>query len=110
MAQGWGRSTWGDGPFGQPAGTTVDVTGVSATSALGNEGILTDQILAVTQSTLTTTLGTVVTAGAAVTGVTGNAQVGTLGDETVAAGATVAVTGVAGTTALGTVGFGIFKQ
>ena len=68
MAQGWGRSTWGDGPFGQPAGTTVDVTGVSATSALGNEGILTDQILAIAQSTLTTTLGTG-NSGAAVTGV-----------------------------------------
>ena len=32
---GWGRATWGTGPWGQPAGITVDVTGQSATCALG---------------------------------------------------------------------------
>ena len=26
---GWGRATWGTGPWGQPAGITVDVTGQS---------------------------------------------------------------------------------
>jgi hypothetical protein len=40
--------------------------------------------------------------GAAVTGVSGSASVGTLGDESVSAAANVAVTGNVGTSALGT--------
>ena len=39
---GWGRSTWGSGPWGQPAAVSVDVsvTGVNSTSALGSETVL----------------------------------------------------------------------
>ena len=40
MAVGWGRSTWGDGPWGQPAVTLVDVTGQAATSSLGTLSVV----------------------------------------------------------------------
>ena len=37
---GWGRATWGTGPWGQPAGVSVDVTGQSLTSAVGSPLII----------------------------------------------------------------------
>ena len=38
MSVGWGRSTWGTGPWGQPASVSVsvNVSGVAGTSALGS--------------------------------------------------------------------------
>ena len=38
---GWGRSTWGAGPWGEPAivSVTVNVTGVAGTTALGTETV-----------------------------------------------------------------------
>ena len=35
---GWGRSTWGSGPWGQPAvvNVSVNLTGVAITSAIGS--------------------------------------------------------------------------
>ena len=35
---GWGRSTWGSGPWGHPAvvNVSVDLTGIAITSALGS--------------------------------------------------------------------------
>ena len=43
MATGWGRSTWGDGPFGATA-VSVAVTGLAGTTALGAETVTGDTL------------------------------------------------------------------
>ncbi|MBE16214.1 MAG: hypothetical protein CL867_08175, partial [Cytophagaceae bacterium] len=65
MATGWGRSTWGDDKWGVTS-AIFGVTGVAGTSALGAETVTADANVGVTQSTLTSTLGNAITAGAAV--------------------------------------------
>ena len=85
MAQqlnGWGRATgWGTLTFGDSA-VPVATTGVAGTSALGS----------------------VISTGAALTGVTGLAGAGAIGQESATGNAEVAITNVIGTTALNSVG------
>jgi len=57
MATGWGRSTWGDDKWGVTS-AIFGVTGVAGTSALGAESVVGEANVAVTESALTASLGT----------------------------------------------------
>ena len=50
MAVGWGRAGWGVGPWGEPHSVpiTFSVSGVSATSAVGDETVIAKAIVSVT--------------------------------------------------------------
>ena len=103
MATGWGRSTWGDGPFGATA-VSVAVTGLAGTTALGNEASVTgDCNLTETGLAGTGAVGTIVASGFAIQGVSGTASTVGLGDETVTCDANIFPTNVVGTTAIGSV-------
>ena len=95
---GWGRGSWGEGSWGQSlslqatgevgsvvveAGSGINVTGVEATTVIGN---------------------TVVSGDADSINVLGNAATGQVGTLSVEAGAIATVTGVQGTSELGTAG------
>ena len=104
MATGWGRSTWGDGPFGATA-VSVAVTGLAGTTTLGNESSVTGDANVVETGVVgTSALNSVVAAGFAIQGVSGTASTVGLGDETVTCDANVFPTNVVGTTALSSVG------
>ena len=94
MATGWGRDTWGDGPWGATA-VSVSLSGVAGTSALGDESSVTgDCNLTETGLAGTGAVGTIVAAGFAITGVSGTASTIGLGDETVTCDANVYPTNV----------------
>ena len=77
------------------------VSGVSATSALGNETAFTNLTVAVTQSQISSSVGSVDFDGQANAPVTGLSATSALGNETAFANVSFAVTGLAGTSALG---------
>ena len=52
---GWGRGTWGQLTFGEPIPAVV--TGVSGTSALGNETVVATAVIVVTGVAGTSALG-----------------------------------------------------
>ena len=84
MAQqlnGWNRGTWGQLAFGE-GDLPVPTTGLAGTTGLGS----------------------VISTGAALTGVTGLAGAGAIGQESATGNAEVAVTNVIGTTAVNSVG------
>jgi len=102
VATGWGRSTWGDGPFGATA-VSVAVTGLAGTTTLGNESSVTGDANVVETGVVgTSALNSV--AGFAIQGVSGTASTVGLGDETVTGDANVFPTNVIGTSALGNLG------
>jgi len=103
MAVGWGRSEWGSGPWGEPAVTLVNVTGLAATSALGTVTTDAEANVAVTGQSATGAVSGV--------GVNGNAVavlpsiVSSVGTPSVLtnADANVTPTGQEATSAVGTV-------
>jgi len=84
IGNGWGRSTWGSGPFGLPVSQTrtVTVAGFGMTSALGTTIAFTTVDINVTGFPITSALGTL-------SSITGTAN--------------IFPTGLEGTSALGTV-------
>jgi hypothetical protein len=80
---------------------TVAVTGVSATSALGNETVTASALVIETGVVGTTSLGNETVTADATFAVTGVAGTTSLGNETVSLPKTVEVTGVSATSALG---------
>ena len=58
---GWGRGTWGLGPWGQPVDVdiTVSVTGVNGTSTLGSPTLLCSASLVEEGLAATSALGSV---------------------------------------------------
>jgi len=62
---GWGRSTWGSGPWGQPAvvNVTVNLTGVAGTSALGTETVSCDANITETGVYCTGSVGSLTATG-----------------------------------------------
>ena len=77
------------------------VTGLGATSALGNETAFTNVAVAVTQSQISSNVGSVDFDGDANVPLTGLGATSALGNESTFANVIFAVTGLAGTTALG---------
>ena len=101
MAAGYGRDGWSSGKYGQP--TSIEVTGVSATGAVGTV-VIPVSVKGVSATgavgTVTITQGTGVTVSA--TGVSATGSVGTV-TVTQGEGITVSATGVLGTGVVGTV-------
>lgn len=86
IGNGWGRSTWGSGPFGMPVSQTrtVTISGFAMTSALGTTTAFTTVDISVTGFAITSALGTL----SSITGtanITPASQVGTSALGTVAA-------------------------
>lgn len=102
MAVGWGRSTWGDGPWGEPAATLVPVSGQSATSALGIVSVIADSnITLVGQEATAAVNGVGVNAQAVAVVPSLDSQLGTVSVQ-IQAEANVTPTGQEATSALGT--------
>ena len=97
----WGGSTWGDAGWGGSVPVTVAVTGVAASSALGNESVTGTSSTSLTGIAATGGVGSVIIIGAGIAGVSGTGSTAGLGDETVTGTANVTVTGVSGTSAVG---------
>ena len=106
MSVGWGRSTWGAGPWGQPASVSVSVSvsGVASTSALGTVTLDAEANVIPTGQVATSALGSLSVVAKA--NVTPSSQVGTsaLGTLSVVAKANVIPTGQSATSAIGGVG------
>ena len=105
MAAGWGRGGWSSGKYGLP--TSIDVTGVAATGAVGSVTITEGSGVTVSATGVAGTgaVGSVtITQGTGVTiAVTGVAATGAVGSVVVQLPKTVSVTGVSGTSAIGSV-------
>ena len=99
----WGGDAWGDGGWGGAIGVAVDVTGVAATSALGNETVATTENVSfsITGEEATGSVGneTVATTENISFSITGQQATGSVGNET--------ITGTSSTTATGAEGTGI---
>ena len=67
---GWGRDSWGSGPWNQPADIEVSVSGLSATSALGTTAQSAAANTPVTEQGATSGLGTLAFIGKANVAVT----------------------------------------
>ena len=96
---GWGRGTFGQLTFGEPI--PVVITGVAATSALGNESVTAAANIPVTTVVGTSALGNESVEAAANVTVTAVTATTTLGNESVTAAANAPVTLAAMTSALG---------
>ena len=118
MADGWGRSTWSSGSWGEGVDATVrlggwgraawgagpwsESLGLEAVGAVGSITVIAESNGFVSGVVGTTALGNVdVTGDSDNVTVLGNAATGTLGTVTTTADANVSVTGLVGTTALG---------
>lgn len=97
----WGGSTWGDGGWGGAIPVTVAVTGVAATSSVGNETVTGSSSVSLTGVSGTGGIGSVTIIGAGIAGVSGTGSTLNLGEEIVTGTANVSVTGVSGTSAVG---------
>jgi len=99
----FGITAFAEDSFAALGGTSVnaEVTGVSATGAIGTTTVVAEANISVTGVVGTSALGSATTTADANTSVTGEQATGNLGSVTVIAEANVSVTGVAGTSALG---------
>jgi len=102
-SSGWGRGTWGQGAWNQSisVAVTVSVTGVGATTALGDEQTNAGANVLGVAAVATTSLGNEAVSGSASFTVSGVAATSAVGNETAIGTATVSVSGVAGTTSVG---------
>jgi len=76
----WGGSTWGDGGWGGSVPVTVAVTGVAATSAVGNETVTGTSSTTPTGIAATGGVGSVTVLGAGIAGVSGTGATLNVGD------------------------------
>ena len=112
MSVGWGRSTWGAGPWGQPHSVPISFTisGVAGTSALGSVSVdaesnvtLSDgeANVSVTLGAATASIGSVTVHHNARFDINGVSATGSLGSPTVVAKANILVIGVSATGEVG---------
>ena len=98
---GWGRGTWSSGAWGEAI--PVELTGVSATGAVGSVSVVAEANVPATGLQATGNVGSVTVSADANVAVTGEAGTTGLGSVTVVADANVAVTGVSSTGQVGSV-------
>ena len=122
---GWGDGTWGSSFWGGFVDADVSVTGVAATSAVGEEGVTGTSVVVetgleatgivnsagltflfsflVSGSSVTTSVGTVTFDGDSNTGTTGLSATTAIGSTTIGGSTDVVLTGVSATTSLNSV-------
>lgn len=89
---GWGRYSWGFGPWGDEPNNVLVVEGVQGTSHLGTARAV--STVSVSGFGVTGYLGDTATVGAAVVSVSGHLGTGVLGNAAVAAAANVTILGL----------------
>ena len=101
---GYGRGGWNSGPYGQ-TDTSVSVTGVSATSAVGSITVNFDFVVSATGVSGTGSVNSVAVSSAGEVAVTGVAATSAIGSVTVETGTSISfsVTGVSATGSIGSV-------
>ena len=101
---GYGRGGWNSGPYGQ-TDTSVSVTGVSATSAVGSITVNFDFVVSATGVSGTGSVNSVAVSSAGEFAVTGVAAISAIGSVTVETGTSISfsVTGVSATGSIGSV-------
>ena len=70
MATGWGKKTWGAEAWGDLSDTSVNLSGLSLTSTIGNETHVIDHQVTLTGLQLTSTQGSAVGGTSALVSVT----------------------------------------
>ena len=74
MATGWGKKTWGAEAWGDLSDTSVNLSGLSLTSTIGNETHVIDHQVTLTGLQLTSTQGSAVGGTSALVSVTGSLE------------------------------------
>ena len=93
MATGWGKKTWGAEAWGDLSDTSVNLSGLSLTSTIGNETHVIDHQVTLTGLQLTSTQGSAVGGTSALVSVTGSLESIGVGSVSTPIGQEVAVSG-----------------
>ena len=99
LITGWDRSTWNSGTWNSPV--PVEVTGVSAASAIGSASVVLPITVSVTGVSAATAIGTVSALVPVTISVTGVSSASAIGSPTVSASSILSVTGVSSASAIG---------
>ena len=102
MATGWGKKTWGAEAWGDLSDTSVNLSGLSLTSTIGNETHVIDHQVTLTGLQLTSTQGTSVGGTSVLVSVTGSLESMAVGSVSTPIGQQFSVSGSQLTSTLGT--------
>jgi len=101
LITGWDRSTWNSGPWNGPI--PVEVTGVSAASAVGSVTVSLPKVVEVTGVSAAGAVGSPSISGEAIVSVTGVSAASGTGSITILTNAILSPTGVSAASGIGSV-------
>jgi hypothetical protein len=101
LITGWDRSTWNSGTWNSPV--PVEVTGVSAASAIGSATVSIDSSFSVTGVSAASAIGSVSVFSAVLIIPTGVSAAGSLGSATAITNSNLSITGVSAASGIGSV-------